>query len=152
MKKSERFNIVIGSGVKGQIYLTWDNHALFQLQASYYTPTDSWINSPGYPTQYLKRPVLEACLKCHVTFAKNKDLSGRGNQFEKKQMIYGVDYERCHRPSGKHVIHHRKNPKDKIAKFMLSLDYLPQKYQLVHFYHLHLVIIFCYQNMIFAFF
>lgn len=130
MKKSEQFNVVIGSGVKGQTYLTWDKDALFQLQGSYYTPTNSWINSPGYPGQYLKRPVRETCLKCHFTYAKNKDFSGRGNQFERKQIIYGIDCERCHRPSSKHVIYHRKNPKDKIAKFTLSLDSLPQQKKL----------------------
>jgi trimethylamine:corrinoid methyltransferase-like protein len=32
-----KFDIVIGSGVRGQSYLTWENDDLYQLQASYYT-------------------------------------------------------------------------------------------------------------------
>ena len=76
----EKFDIVIGSGVKGPSYLTWKEDKLFQLQASYYPPADIWINSPGYPAQRLERPVRDGCLKCHVTFAKNKDFSGQGNQ------------------------------------------------------------------------
>ena len=43
------FDLVIGSGRKGQSYLYWDNNKLFQLPISYYTATNSWCNSPGFP-------------------------------------------------------------------------------------------------------
>jgi hypothetical protein len=47
VSQSEPFDIVIGSGRKGQTYLYWKDDKIFQLPVSYYTPTDSWVNSPG---------------------------------------------------------------------------------------------------------
>lgn len=127
----KKFDFVIGSGVRGQSYGTWQDDQLFQLQTSYYTPTDSWVNSPGFPSYYdNERPIRDACLKCHVTFAKNKDVSGNGNQYEREQLIYGIDCERCHRPSAKHVAYHRKNPEVEAAKFMLPLDSLSRQQRL----------------------
>lgn len=128
--RPEKINIVIGSGVKGQSYLTWEGEKLFQLQASYYPPTDHWINSPGYPPHSIKRPIRDGCLKCHVTFATNRDFSGQGNQYDKARMVYGVDCEKCHRPSAKHVIYHREHPEDKASKFMLKLDTLSRQQRL----------------------
>lgn len=126
----EKFDIVIGSGVKGQSYLTWEGENLFQLQVSYYPPSDSWINSPGYPAKLLKRPVRDGCLKCHVTFATNRDFSGQGNRYDKARMVYGVDCERCHRPAAKHVIFHRNNPEVETSRFMLKLDTLSRQLRL----------------------
>lgn len=129
-KPPVKFDIVLGSSVMGQTYLTWEQDKLFQLQASYYASTDSWVNSPGYPSYNLERPVGSACLKCHVTFAKNHDSSGFGNEFYKENMIYGVDCEKCHRPSAKHVIYHRKNPEADESKFMLKIDTLSRQQRL----------------------
>ncbi|NND35230.1 MAG: hypothetical protein HKN76_21765 [Saprospiraceae bacterium] len=129
-KEPDKVDIVIGSGVKGQSFLTWDNDRLFQLQVSYFPPTQTWINSPGYPPEILQRPILDGCLKCHVTFAKNKDFSGAGNRYEANQVLFGVDCERCHRPAAKHVSYHRKHPEIKSAMFMLKLDTLPRQQRL----------------------
>lgn len=129
-KAPERFDIAIGSGVRGQSYLTWKDDQLFQLQTSYYTPTNSWVNSPGFPTYSIERPVREACMKCHVTFAKTKDFSGQGNTFDKSQMMYGIDCERCHRPAAKHVVFHRSNPNRKMAEFMMTYDTLSRQQRL----------------------
>lgn len=125
-----RFDVVIGSGVRGQSYLTWKDDKLFQLQTSYYTPTNSWVNSPGFPSYSIERPVREACIKCHVTFAKTQDFSGQGNTFDKSQMMYGVDCERCHRPAEKHVNYHRNNPNAAMAKFMMKNDTLSRQQSL----------------------
>lgn len=125
-----KMDITIGSGVKGQSYLTWDNNKLYQLQASYYAPTDSWINSPNFPTHKITRPVNDACLKCHTTFAKNLDLSGKGNEYNRSQMVYGIDCESCHEPAAKHVIYHRENPTIKTSKFMLKTSTLSRKQKL----------------------
>src|SRR5262245_34120748 len=46
--RTERFEIAIGSGRKGQSYLFWKDGLLFQLPASYLTGIEKWINSPGY--------------------------------------------------------------------------------------------------------
>ncbi|WP_273565374.1 multiheme c-type cytochrome [Maribacter halichondriae] len=118
-----KFDIVIGSGVRGQTYLTWKDDKLFQLQPSYHTPSDNWINSPGYPSYYLERPIRDACLKCHVTFAENKDFSGQGNEYSKEQIVYGVDCEKCHGPLEKHVSYH-KNNKVETPKFVMQFDTL----------------------------
>lgn len=131
-KPASTFDIVIGSGVRGQSYATWgEDEKLFQLQTSYHTPTDSWVNSPGFPAFVGRdRPIRDACLKCHVTFATNLDFSGQGNRYNKKKIIYGVDCEKCHRPSEKHVVYHRKNPEIETAKFILPLDSLSRQERL----------------------
>lgn len=98
-----RIDMVIGSGVKGQSHLAFKGDSLYQLQASYFTLTDSWINSPGYPNYGFRRPVMDNCIKCHVTFAKNESFSGNTNIYEKNSFIYGIECERCHGPSQEHV-------------------------------------------------
>jgi hypothetical protein len=45
---TQRLDLVIGSGGKGQTYLFWDDHQLFQLPVGYSTVLGQWINSPGY--------------------------------------------------------------------------------------------------------
>lgn len=132
LESKHKIDVFVGSGVKGQSYLTWEDDNLFQLQVSYYVPNESWVNSPNYPNQYVPhlRPVSDACLKCHATFAKNDDFSGVGNRYEERRVLYGVDCERCHRPSAKHVKYQRSHPKDSTAKFMLSLGELSRKQRL----------------------
>lgn len=127
---NQKIDIVVGSGIKGQSYLTWEDDKLFQLQASYYPPTDSWINSPGYPDQILQRPIRDGCLKCHVSFATNLDFSGQGNRYDKDKILLGVDCEKCHRPAEKHVVFHRENPTVDTAMHMLKLDTLPRQLRL----------------------
>ena len=126
----EQFDIVIGSGVRGKSYLSWEFDYLFQLQASYHSPSNSWINSPSFPNHRFVRPVSDGCLKCHLTFAKNREFSGQTNQFDKSQLLYGIECERCHRPAQKHVTFHRKNPDAKVAKHMISLAQLPRQKRL----------------------
>jgi len=132
LKKTEpeKFDIVIGSGVRGQSYLTWKEDGLFQLQTSYYTPTNSWVNSPGYPSYSLERPIRDACIKCHVTFAKNKEFSGQDNRYEKEEIVYGIDCERCHRPAKKHVVYHENNPEVEVPMFMMKFDTLSRQQRL----------------------
>ena len=42
--RSERFDLVIGSGRRGQSYLYWRNGLLFLLPVSYHVGTGRWIN------------------------------------------------------------------------------------------------------------
>ena len=123
-------DVVVGSGVKGQSYLTWKGDSLYQLQTSYYAPTENWITSPSFPSYLFKRPVSDACLKCHVTYAKNYDPSGQGNRYDEKRIIYGIDCERCHGPSSEHVVYQRKNPKDDTSKFEVKFDSLSRQQRL----------------------
>ena len=64
--------------------------------------------------------MTDDCLKCHVTFAKNQDESGFKNLYDRDQMILGIDCERCHGPSEKHVIFHRTNPDATSSNFIDS--------------------------------
>ncbi|WP_345274828.1 multiheme c-type cytochrome [Flaviramulus aquimarinus] len=104
---SSKFDITIGSGTKGQTYLTWDKNRLYQQQISYYTPTDSWVNSPQYPLYKIKpRPVIPKCLGCHTTYVEplgNYLIDKTNNRYKKKNIVFGIDCEKCHGPAGNHV-------------------------------------------------
>ena len=125
-----KFDIVIGSGVKGQSYLNWEDEDLFQMHVSYYTPMDIWVKSPSFPEYSYSRTVGDACLKCHLTFATNRNPSGQGNSYDRERMLYGVDCERCHRPAEKHVSYHRNNPEEKTAKYMMKFAELSRQKRL----------------------
>ncbi|MDH7447999.1 multiheme c-type cytochrome [Aquimarina sp. 2201CG14-23] len=128
---SAKMDIAVGSGTKGQSYLMWNNNHLLQLQASYFTPTDSWINSPGAPDQLAPaRPVLERCLECHTTFVQNISGNKKGNQFHKKNIVYGIDCQRCHGPVQDHVKYHKQHPKDKTAKHIIQYSSLSRQQRL----------------------
>ncbi|WP_378179022.1 cytochrome c3 family protein [Aquimarina sp. SS2-1] len=128
---SAKMDLVVGSGTKGQSYLMWNKNNLFQLQASYFTPTDSWINSPGAPDQLAPaRPVLERCLECHTTYAQNISDNKNSNQFHRENLVYGIDCQRCHGPVKDHVKYHKQNPEDKIAKHIMKYSSLSRQQRL----------------------
>ncbi|WP_405381715.1 multiheme c-type cytochrome [Maribacter sp. LLG6340-A2] len=125
--KSE-LDIVIGSGVKGQSYLSWENNQLNQIQVSYFEPTNAWVNSPNFPDYAFRRPVDDNCLKCHVTFAQNENESGNGNVYNRNKLLLGIDCQRCHGPLEKHVVHHRANPNEVEGVYVDSYsDYTRQQ-------------------------
>src|SRR5690348_5160830 len=68
---TRRFDIVVGSGIKGQTYLSWVGNQLIELPVSYFTQVHHWANSPGYPLYptLFNRPATTRCLECHSTFA-----------------------------------------------------------------------------------
>jgi hypothetical protein len=98
-----KIDIIIGSNTKGQSYLNFEGDSLYQMQASYFNTEKVVTNSPGYPNYPFKREVKDNCIKCHVTFAKNKDLKGNSNVYNKESFMYGIDCESCHGPSKEHV-------------------------------------------------
>ncbi|HVY75360.1 MAG TPA: multiheme c-type cytochrome [Puia sp.] len=106
------FGIVIGSGKKGQSFLYWEGDELFQLPASYFTPTHSWCNSPGFPidSPLFNRRVSSFCLECHTTYAQavfhSPDESG--DFFDSSRMCYGIGCEKCHGPGRQHVMHYEQ--------------------------------------------
>ena len=129
---SKKFDIVIGSGTKGQTYLSWKKNQLNQLQISYFEPTNSWINSPGYPTDQLdlERPIEGRCLECHATFVENTANFNKLNVYNKSNMVYGIDCERCHGPAAEHVNFHKKNPEVLEPKAILSYNDLNRQQKL----------------------
>lgn len=119
---SSRFDIVIGSNTKGQSYLYWDSSQLFQLPISFFTIANSWCNSPGYPFRPVyNRNITPRCLECHSTYAKVISAPGvNPEQFDSRQIIYGIDCEKCHGAGAKHVAFQLQNPDSKIAKYIIN--------------------------------
>ncbi|MEP6594764.1 MAG: cytochrome c3 family protein [Ginsengibacter sp.] len=126
------FDIVIGSGRKGQTYLFWHENILFQLPVSYYTPLNSWCGSPGYPTDQIlfNRNIPGRCLECHGTYFKNTAATNGIEEYDKNQIIYGVDCERCHGPAADHVTWQLNNPQDKKAKYIINPALLSRQQKL----------------------
>lgn len=121
-KAAHRFDITIGSGAMGQTFLNWKNNLLYQLPITYFTAANQWSNSPGYPNKIIyDRPITSRCLECHSTYAKTfptPDVAPE--EFDRNQIIYGVDCEKCHGPAAEHVAFQTKNPTAKKAQFIVN--------------------------------
>jgi hypothetical protein len=124
-------DIVIGS-VKGQTYLYWDGKKLLQLPISYYTPLNEWCNSPGFPTSQIMidRPISVRCLECHTSNFKKTGANNGVDEYDKTQVIYGVDCERCHGPAAEHVAFQAAHPDEKKAKFIINPALLSRQQKL----------------------
>jgi hypothetical protein len=103
--RSEQFNIVVGSGRKGQTYLYWKDDGLFELPVSYWTELKRWINSPGYVdgSADFDRPVTPRCLECHATYFEALGRLPTDNLYSKSNFVLGISCERCHGPGADHV-------------------------------------------------
>ncbi len=104
---SERFDLVVGSGRKGQTYLYWGkDDQLFQLPVSYWTEIRSWVNSPGYGDRFVNfsRPVLPRCLECHASRFEPLTDSNASNRYRRSDYVLGIACERCHGPGGEHAL------------------------------------------------
>ncbi|MBS1659827.1 MAG: hypothetical protein JST68_02115 [Bacteroidetes bacterium] len=130
--ESEAFDVVIGSGRKGQSYLYWDSVRLFQLPISYYTPLDSWCNSPGYPTNlvYFGKQVPGQCMECHATGAKLMELGDGAVGFDRGSIVYGIDCERCHGDGAEHVKWHMAHVGEKGGHAILNAARLGRQQRL----------------------
>jgi hypothetical protein len=120
---ARRFDIVVGSGTKGQTYITRNNNELYQLPVSYFTIAHQWANSPLYPRSPIlfNRPITSRCLECHSTFVKQLTFpTDRPETFDSTKTVYGVSCEKCHGPAAKHVEFHTRNPQEKTARFIIN--------------------------------
>ncbi len=126
------FDVVIGSGRKGQTYLYWDENKLYQLPVSYFTNLNGWCNSPGFPMNVAKfdRIIPAECLECHGTYAKFEEDENQETVYEKTQIIYGIDCERCHGEAADHVAFQKAHPGEKNAKYIISLKQLSRQQRL----------------------
>ena len=102
--RTERMDIVIGSGRKGQTYLYWQNDALFELPVSFWTELGQWVNSPGYTDGFadFSRPIVPRCLECHATYFETA-AARPGNRYHKTNFVLGISCEKCHGPGREHV-------------------------------------------------
>jgi hypothetical protein len=107
LERAERFDVVIGSGRKGQTYLFWDGEALFQLPVSYWTELAAWVNSPGYTDGIanFERPIGRRCLECHATSFESR--APPENMYNKTSLVLGISCEKCHGPGGEHIARYR---------------------------------------------
>lgn len=121
-KNTERFDIVIGSGNKGQAYLYWKDDRLFQLPISFFTAAKRWANSPGFiNAPNFNRQIDARCLECHSTYFNTISFSLGGiEQYDHKEIVYGVTCEKCHGPGLKHVEYQTENPKTAVGKYIIN--------------------------------
>ena len=135
-KRSQRLDIVIGSGRKAQTYLYNDGDQIHELPVSYFVSIHSWANSPGLPLDhpYFDRNIPSGCFGCHGS-AANVRLEQTGSlQMSEKyivgQQLLGIDCERCHGPAKKHVDYQINHPEDKTAKFITIIKTLSRNQQM----------------------
>jgi cytochrome c554/c'-like protein len=103
ISRSERFDIVIGSGGKGQTYLYWKGDELFQLPVTYWTELGQWVNSPGYKdgTADFSRRIPPRCLDCHAGFFESN--APPLNRYRKSGFVLGISCQKCHGPGSAHT-------------------------------------------------
>jgi len=122
-KDDGKIDIVVGSGKKGQSYLSWKHNSLVQLPVTYFTPESTWTSSPGFQARKIafNRVVTSRCLECHGTYFEITSPKGQHPEtFDRKNIVYGVDCERCHGPGKEHVNFHLNNPEVKEAKYIVN--------------------------------
>ncbi|MCG2613788.1 hypothetical protein LZZ85_05830 [Terrimonas sp. NA20] len=135
-QEAHRFEIAIGSGRKAQTHVYFKGDQYYQLPVSYLVSAHDWANSPGFPASHPRfdRIVNTACFGCHTskTVVRNIQEKGTGftEHFEKGQVIYGIDCERCHGPAADHVSFHKENPGQKQGRFITRIDTLKNQQKL----------------------
>lgn len=129
-RHSERFDLVIGSGNKGETYTYYRGNQLYQLPLAYVRELDDWTGNPGLNEAFAhySRRVTAACMFCHSTcFDDTVPLSEHGKP---GHVIVGISCERCHGPGKEHVEHHRQHRDDATARHILNPSTLPRLRQL----------------------
>jgi hypothetical protein len=103
-RRSERIDVVTGSGVRGATYLYWQGDQLFELPVSYWTEGHRWINSPGYEngSANFARPVNPGCLECHATYIEALSADPSTNRYDRESLVTGISCENCHGPGADH--------------------------------------------------
>jgi len=132
-KQKGSIDIVVGSGRKGQSFLSWKNNSLVQLPVTYFTPESTWSSSPGFSPQKIafNRVVTSRCLECHNTYFKTISSEDKHpEEYDHSQIIYGISCEKCHGPAKEHVNFHTANPTDTGAKYIINPSALSRQLQL----------------------
>jgi predicted CXXCH cytochrome family protein len=103
-RRSAEVQFTVGAGRQGLAYLIERDGFLFQSPITRYVRAGRWDVSPGYEkfNLHFDRPVLDACLFCHVNRVENVD--GTFNRYE-TPIFRGlaIGCERCHGPGELHV-------------------------------------------------
>lgn len=131
--KTGKFDMVVGSGRKGQSYISFIGNRFVQMPVTFFTAANQWSNSPGYPPDKVvyNRPITSRCLECHSTYVqKISDPAKPQEEFDHNKIIYGVDCEKCHGPAAMHVQFQSQNPQIKEAKFIVNPSKLSRQQNL----------------------
>lgn len=128
-EKRARMDAVIGSGRRGQSYISWQDNHFVQLPVSYLRSSGTWVNSPGFSPfrPAFNRPITTRCLECHTTYAKDTGLTASEDCIDRNQVIFGVQCERCHGAATEHVAFHESHPEEKKAKYIVSISNLQRQ-------------------------
>ena len=127
--RSERIDVVVGSGKLGQTFLYWRGAGLYELPVSFLTAVGAWQNSPGSRyrdgTADFDRVILPRCLECHATwFGISPSFAGG---YVREGAVLGISCERCHGPGREHVDFHRANRESKDAVAITHPGDLPRE-------------------------
>jgi len=121
-ERTERIDLVTGSGKRGQTYLYWQGDRLFELPVSYWTDGQRWINSPGYEdgTADFSRPIHPGCLECHATYIQPLSSDPATNRFARETLVTGIGCETCHGPGAEHLRLHTEASFAKAAPLQMA--------------------------------
>jgi cytochrome c554/c'-like protein len=128
--RTERFDITIGSGRKGQSYLFWKDELLFQLPASYLTGIEKWINSPGYVDGQInfERVIQPRCLECHSASFRLELAGGKPRYASDYEL--GITCAKCHGEGESHITYQSAHQDEKVARHILNPANFPRDRQL----------------------
>ena len=136
-EEAHRFDIAVGSGRKAQTFLYWKGDQAFQLPVSYFVTEHNWANSPNFPMDHpwFDREINKDCFGCHSSFIKEKDpvytnSFHRSDRFDRAQMIYGIDCERCHGPGAQHAAWQEQHPEDRQGRYIARYASLSRQQRL----------------------
>jgi len=118
--RTERLDLVIGSGRKGQSFLYWRDGLLYQLPVSWLVEPAAWMNSPGYEDGKINydRLIPPRCLECHSSSFK-LERTATGVRYAGDYEV-GISCGACHGDGGRHAGHHAANPGEKVSRFVLN--------------------------------
>jgi hypothetical protein len=117
--RSERIDIVIGSGARGQTYLYWSGGQIYELPVSYWRDGNQWINSPGYRdgTANFGRRVDPRCMECHATYVRALSTDPQTNSYDRGSLVSGISCESCHGAGAGHIENEKSgSPKPRDSK------------------------------------
>ena len=136
-EETHRFDIAVGSGRKAQTYLYWNGDEAFQLPVSYSVVAHQWANSPHYPMDsiWFGRVIATDCFGCHSSFIREKeplraDAFNKIDRFDRTQMVYGIDCERCHGPGAQHAYWQEQHPQDRTGRYIAPYAALSRQQRL----------------------